>query len=114
MINICNLVLEKYEDTNKSEKNELEKVTRGWVYLIKHGKNNQYRIGKTTNLLKRLGENRIQLPEKSLPIHTIETADITGVETYWLNRFKSKNLNGDWFDLSKSDIKEFKAWKRIV
>ncbi|VVA43836.1 conserved hypothetical protein [Candidatus Roizmanbacteria bacterium] len=114
IVDICNTVLEKYKNENKTEEENTEKKTHGWVYLIKHGSYNQYRIGKATNLLRRLGQNRIELPEKITPVHSIETVDITGVETYWLNRFKSKRLNGDWFNLSRSDVKEFKAWKRIV
>ncbi|KKR75730.1 MAG: hypothetical protein UU21_C0030G0002 [Candidatus Levybacteria bacterium GW2011_GWA2_40_8] len=34
----------------------------GWVYLIKHGRFNQYRIGQTTNILRRWKENKIELP----------------------------------------------------
>ena len=60
-----------------------------------------------------MGQNRIELPEKIIPIHSIETADITGVETYWLNHFKEKRMNGDWFNLSKNDVSEFKRWKKI-
>lgn len=114
VVDICNSCLEKYRNENEIEEENSEKVKKhGWVYLFKHGHFNQYRIGKTTDLLRRGSEIRIQLPERAILIHSIETADITGVETYWLNRFKSKSLNGDWFNLSRSDVKEFKAWKRI-
>lgn len=113
VVNICNPVLVKYKKENEAEEEGTEKVIHGWVYLIKHGSHNQYRIGKTTNLLRRLGQNRIELPERIIPVHSIETADITGVETYWLNRFESKGLNGDWFSLNRSNVNEFKRWKRI-
>ncbi|MDP2860379.1 MAG: GIY-YIG nuclease family protein [bacterium] len=114
VIEICNEVLEKYKNIDEPEKNGTEKVAHGWVYLIKHGNHNQYRVGKATNLLQRLGQNRIELPERAIPVHSIETTDITGVETYWLNHFKPKRLNGDWFNLSRADVNEFKRWKRIV
>lgn len=113
VVNICIPVLEKYKNDDKTETKDAEKVDHGWVYLFKHGHFNQYRIGKTTDLLRRGGEIRIQLPERAILIHSIETADITGVETYWLNRFKSKQMNGDWFNLGRADVKEFKSWKRI-
>jgi len=113
IVNICNSVIQKYKDSDKTEIKNTEKVDHGWVYLFKHGHFNQYRIGKTTDLLRRGGEIRIQLPERAILIHSIETADITGVENYWLNHFKSKQMNGDWFNLSRADVREFKSWKRI-
>jgi len=114
IFDICNSILEKYENTDELDEESTEKTTHGWVYLIKHGSRKEYRIGKTTDLLRRLGQNRIELPEKITPVHSIETADITGVETYWLNRFKAKEMNGDWFKLSKADVNEFKHWRKIV
>ena len=113
VFNICNSAFEKYENADELDEDSTKGV-HGWVYLIKHGSRKEYRIGKTTNLLRRLGQNRIELPEKIIPTHSIETADITGVETYWLNRFQGKKMNGDWFNLSKSDVNEFRRWKRIV
>lgn len=108
---ICKIILEKYRD--EQEESDVEQGNHGWMYLIRHGNRNQYRVGKTGNLFKRLGQNRIELPEGSTPIWSIETDDITGIETYWLNRFKSKKLNADWFKLNSLDIKAFKRWKKI-
>ena len=113
VINICNLELEKRKDSDEPEGVGSEQITHGWVYLIKHGSRNEYRIGSTTNPMRRLGENRIELPEGAEPIHSIETTDETGVEAYWLNRFKPKRMNGDWFNLSRADVKEFKRWRNI-
>ena len=84
------------------------------MYLFKHGRYNQYRIGRTFDLLRRGSEIRIQLPERAILVHSIKTVDPEGIETYWLNRFKAKKMNGDWFILSRTDVNEFKRWKRIV
>ncbi len=114
VISISNSVLEKFEkSSNLSDKNA-KADKHGWVYLFKHGHYNHYRVGQTYDILRRGSEIRIQLPERTILIHTIETVDPIGVETYWLNRFKEKKMNGDWFNLSKGDISEFKRWKRIV
>lgn len=83
----------------------------GEVYLFKSGR--YYKIGKTKDTVRRGSEIRIQLPEKVNLIHSIKTDDPTGIESYWHNRFDSKRMNGEWFDLSSSDIKAFKRWKRI-
>lgn len=114
VVNICNSVVERFENISETEEQITGKVTHGWVYLFKHGHYNQYRIGQTSDLLRRGSEIRIQLPERATLVHSIETVDPVGVETYWLNRFKSKQMNGDWFNLSRTDVNEFKHWKKII
>jgi hypothetical protein len=85
----------------------------GYVYLIKHGNRREYKIGKTFNPIRREGEIILQLPDKIHPLHYIKTDDPSGVETYWHNRFAAKRKEGEWFELSLSDVKAFKRWKRI-
>ena len=85
----------------------------GYVYLIQHGNRREYKIGMTYNPIRREGEIRLQLPEKVIPIHTITTDDPSGVERYWHKRFAKKRKEGEWFQLSPSDIKAFKKWKKI-
>lgn len=85
----------------------------GYVYLLKHGSRREYKIGKTTNPVRREGELGIQLPEKLLPVHYIETDDPAGVEAYWHKRFDSKRKEGEWFALTVEDVRAFKRWKRI-
>ena len=85
----------------------------GYVYLIQHGNRREYKICKTYNPIKREGEIRLELPEKVSPIHKIATDDPSGVERYWHNRFSEKRKQGEWFQLSPSDIRAFKRWKKI-
>ena len=84
----------------------------GEVYLFKSGR--YYKIGKTNDTVRRGKELRIQLPEKCILIHSIKTDDPSGIETYWHGRFEEKRLNGEWFNLSPTDIKAFKNWRRII
>lgn len=81
----------------------------GYVYMLKSGK--YYKIGKTTSPLRRLGQLGIELPQASEHVHTIETDDPSGIETYWHNRFRDKRLNGEWFDLTRDDVRAFKRRK---
>ena len=114
VIKICADVIEQYKDYDNRKITKERKEIHGWVYLIKHGRYNQYRIGHTTNILRRGKENKIELPEEPKHIHTIETLDPEGIEKYWLNSFATKKMNGDWFRLASADVKEFRAWRKII
>ena len=85
-----------------------------YVYLMRHGNRNEYKIGKTYNPIKREGQIRLELPNAVEPIHYIETDDPSGIELYWHRRFGDKNTNGEWFILSQNDVNSFKKWKKII
>jgi len=85
----------------------------GYVYLVRHGTRNEYKIGKTYNPIRREGEIRLELPEKITPIHYIETDDPAGIESYWHSRFANKRKEGEWFSLTSEDVRAFKRWRRI-
>lgn len=114
IVAISNSVIEKYEKQYSLTSQHDERKRKGWVYLFRHGNYTQYRIGRSYDLLRRGKEIRIQLPKRAVLIHTIETIDPEGIETYWLNRYKNKKMNGDWFNLSRNEVNEFKRWKRIA
>jgi hypothetical protein len=86
-----------------------------YVYMLKHGSRNEYKIGKTINPIRREGEIAIELPERIRPIHVIKTDDPTGIEDYWHRRFarEGKSLNGEWFKLSATDVRAFKRWTKV-
>ncbi len=79
---------------------------------MKYGR--YYKIGKSSIIEKRKYEIGIKLPEELKGIHEIKTDDPSGIEAYWHNRFKDKRKQGKWFDLSASDVKAFKKWKKIA
>ncbi len=106
---LCGSVLKKAKGENDAVSSE---NVAGEVYLFKHGR--YYKIGKTNDTVRRGAELRIQLPEKMDLIHSIKTDDPSGVEAYWHRRFEAKRMNGEWFDLSSSEIKAFKRWRKIV
>jgi len=88
-----------------------EDVEYGFVYLMKSGKS--YKIGRSKCAEKREYELRILLPEKLKLVHKIKTDDPVGIEQYWHNRFKDKRKNGEWFDLTASEINAFKRRKTM-
>ena len=101
----CSSEFDEDTDTNTS--------SRGFVYMLRHGKRHEYKIGKSNDPARREGELKTQLPEQLEPIHYIETDDPSGVENYWHRRFSDKRKNGEWFILSREDVGAFKRGRKI-
>jgi hypothetical protein len=78
----------------------------GAVYMLKLGRH--YKIGKSFRVPQRHREIAIELPEKPDVVHVITTDDPTGIEAYWHTRFGEKRTNGEWFALSRDDVRAFK------
>ena len=83
--------------------------TFGFVYLLKFGR--YYKIGRTNAVGRRERELAIQLPERAITIHSIKNDDPAGIESYWHTRFEDRRKNGEWFELSASDVAAFRRRK---
>jgi hypothetical protein len=108
VVDICALIPSNKESeyVNSTEDN-LE--TFGSVYLLKSGR--YHKIGRTNSVGRREHELAMQLPERAVIIHSIKTDDPAGIENYWHRRFKERRKNGEWFELSASDVTSFKRRK---
>lgn len=84
--------------------------TAGYVYMMRSGR--RYKIGHTSSPSRRHREVRLDLPERTDLVHSIETDDPKGIEAYWHGRFASKRVRDtEFFELSATDVAAFKKRK---
>ena len=83
---------------------------QGYVYMMRSGR--RYKIGHTTSPARRHREVRLDLPDPTDLIHSIETDDPSGIEKYWHRRFETKRVRDtEFFTLDASDVAAFKRRK---
>ena len=85
-------------------------AVQGYVYMMRSGR--RYKIGHTTSPSRRHREVRLDLPDPTSLVHSIETDDPHGIEAYWHRRFESKRVRDtEFFTLDASDIAAFRRRK---
>ena len=84
----------------------------GEVYLLKSGKH--YKIGRTNLFERRFKEIKLQLPFSVEEIHCIRTNNVALLENHWHERFRLCRKNGEWFQLSEADVREFTSMKEVL
>lgn len=79
----------------------------GFVYLLESG--GVYKIGVTKNLNRRVKQISPKMPYPVNLIHSIKTNDRYKLEGWLHNIFRSKRLEGEWFQLSETDVQIIKS-----
>jgi hypothetical protein len=83
---------------------------QGYVYMMRSGR--RYKIGHSNSPARRHREVRLDLPDPTILVHSIETDDPNGIEAYWHRRFDQKRIRDtEFFRLDASDIAAFKRRK---
>lgn len=84
----------------------------GYVYLIGEiGNENRFKIGSTKckDVNKRLKQLQTGNSKELYIKQSFETTHPFKLEKMLHNRFKSSNIIGEWFELSKGDVATFKT-----
>ena len=105
---------EAYEDNNAvyrpqgNHQSNYPSRANGGVYLFECG--GQYKIGRSVDFDRRLGEFRHQLPYKPSVVHKIycSPGESVRLEKELHRRYAHKRGHGEWFQLSPHEIEEIK------
>lgn len=109
VVDIARAKLNEPRDTRA--KSDTAARPEGYVYLIRHGRRREYKIGWSNDPHRRRYELSIQTPERPTLVHEIASDDPPRVERYWHDRFRDKRKHGEWFELTDADVREFKRWR---
>lgn len=83
---------------------------QGYVYMLRSGR--RYKIGRSNSPTRRHREVRLDLPDPTHLVHSIETDDPSGIEGYWHRRFEAKRVRDtEFFNLDAADVAAFKRRK---
>jgi len=83
----------------------------GQVYLIQSDRG-YYKIGMTKNIDDRMATFHVKLPFEPDLIHVIECEDRRAMEKSLHIKFAAKRINGEWFDLTGTDVAFIKSIKK--
>lgn len=86
--------------TTKPRKNARD----GLVYVIRAGETNLYKIGRTTNIDRRLRQLQNMNSQTLSVVKLIHCHDACATESFLHSKFKSYRCQGEWFKLSPSAI----------
>lgn len=101
-------VAARHLESESDDRASIRRATvQGYVYMMRSGR--RYKIGHTNSPARRHREVRLDLPDPTSVVHSIETDDPTGIEAYWHRRFASKRVRDtEFFELDASDVAAFK------
>ena len=90
---------------------EKARIKSGYVYLIQSDRG-YYKIGMTKNIDDRMATFHVKLPFEPDLIHVIECEDRRAMEKSLHIKFAAKRINGEWFDLTGTDVAFIKSIKK--
>jgi len=91
-----------------------KKVARksGFVYIIEG--QSLYKIGRAKNVRGRMNTFTLKLPFPTRLVGTIKSDDYVTLERQLHTQFAARRMNGEWFVLTDSDLKEIENMPDFV
>jgi hypothetical protein len=89
--------------------NTLNRQNIGFVYIL-GSSTGYFKIGRTSNLVKRLKTFEVKLPFEVWLELSFAFYDCVWAEKYWHAHFSMKRLNGEWFKLEHKDLLYFQNY----
>lgn len=80
----------------------------GYVYVVQGGK--YHKIGQCVDINKRLSQFSPKLPFRSEIVYTFKVSNRYKAETFLHLIFKEKRSNGEWFELTSTDLAWIQQW----
>lgn len=95
------------DETSKPAPKKKQRSRAGYVYLVK-SVTGFYKIGRTVNPHNRLRTFNVKLPFEIEYEHVIQTNNMYALESKLHAQFADKRVNGEWFNLTDSDVGQIK------
>lgn len=85
----------------------------GYVYIMWAKDSPYYKIGKTSNPHRRLGQIAPKMPFTTEIACVIKTDNMTVLERHMHECYEPYRVNGEWFLLDQSDVAHYTAIKHV-
>lgn len=99
-------LVREFEESEEIWENAItahKKERSGYIYLVK-ATTDEYKIGRTIDVEKRLNAFSVQPPFEYELIHHFPVTDMVSVEADLHKKYATKRIIGEWFRLSEEDV----------
>lgn len=100
----------KYEQIAKLSGNPTFSNRRGYIYVVRSGTSNLYKIGRTTNLKKRLQTLQTSCAVSLNVVKTLCCSDAIALEKSAHTKFSHYRKIGEWFALNDEQLHQLLTW----
>ena len=74
-----------------------------FVYFVRCGRTNYYKIGYTIDVMKRLNVIQVNLPQQVILIAAFQSNQAKDLEIQLHCKYKKNRVRGEWFKFNKTE-----------
>ncbi|HAA28666.1 MAG TPA: hypothetical protein DCE56_14500 [Cyanobacteria bacterium UBA8553] len=82
----------------------------GYIYVVRSGSSNLYKIGRTTNFQKRLKTLQTSCAVQLTVVKTFMSLDAVSLEKAVHSKFAHFRQKGEWFELNSEQLAQLLSW----